>query len=185
MKRLLTCKALTALLFIIPLFLLSSQADGAGRPAFVDWASGECEQIDSRWDKITGSYGLDPVSMKGVSYSRPSPERRFSSSRGWSHTGSVHSRSGGTRFLPRTSRKRNGPTRGISSFSNPASMNHGLANQHRRARGSSAYRWNSASHRGNVSRPRLNSFGRISSSRRRSTIGKNLSPFSGRIRRRR
>ena len=183
-------KAFLLLLPLIPALLLSSQASAAGRVAFVSWASGKSRELDSRWESITAGNRLKPVVIRR-GYARQGRNRaRSVSGPKWKNSASACTVTGFTgpgsgRMFSRVSRKRSGPTRGSFSFSNPASMNHGLSYNVRRPGGSSAHRWNSVSHRGTISRPRLNSFGRISSGSRRATIGTNLSPFSGRRRRRR
>ncbi|MBD3179374.1 MAG: hypothetical protein GF417_07075 [Candidatus Latescibacteria bacterium] len=186
--RFLKKNAVMLLLLSVPVLICSSSAFGAGRGAFIDWASDESREIDTRWETITGGNRLEPVELSGGNYRRARPGTGTASARYVSGSGfirTVATGNIGSRLFPRTSRERSGPTRGNFSFSSPASMNHGLSNQFRRPRGSSAYRWNSCSRRGTVSRPRLEGFGRISRSSRRSTVGTNISPFSGRIRRRR
>lgn len=186
----LTRKAFLPLLLLIPALLLSTQVSAAGRAAFVSWASGESRKIDNRWEKITAGNRLNPVVLRKGYNRRTRYRSRAVSGPNWNGSASACTGAGFTgpgsgRVFSRVSRQRSGPTRGSFSFTNPASMNHGLSYKVRRPGGSSAHRRNSASGRGTISRPRLNSFGRISSSRRRSAIGTNLSPFSGRRRRRR
>ncbi|MFO7916007.1 MAG: hypothetical protein R6U43_10010 [Candidatus Krumholzibacteriales bacterium] len=188
--RSLTKKTFLSMILLIPALLVSSQASAAGRAAFINWASGESREIDTRWERITKGRRLEPVVIRS-GYNRRARYRAGSVSRpDWKGSASACNAAGFTgsgsgRIFPRASRKRSGPTRGSSSFTNPASMNHGLSYSVRRPGGSSAHRRNSVSQRGAISRPRLKSFGRISSSSRRSTIGTKLNPFSGRRRRRR
>ena len=143
-------KAFLLLLPLIPALLLSSQASAAGRVAFVSWASGKSRELDSRWESITAGNRLKPVVIRR-GYARQGRNRaRSVSGPKWKNSASACTVTGFTgpgsgRMFSRVSRKRSGPTRGSFSFSNPASMNHGLSYNVRRPGGSSAHRWNSVS----------------------------------------
>jgi len=160
---------------------------------FIEWARSRSSELDSKWNRMTGTYNLSRVNarrcLRGrVRAGRTMPVRAAAFERGGDRSRvnpSFTGRPGSADFLPRSSRSRSGPTRGTSTFSHPARGNHGIGYDRLRPANSSIQRTSHFAPRGSVSRPRLSRFGRISGSRSRSRGGSYGRRSATRSRRRR
>ncbi len=164
----------------------------SGNEDFIDWAKSRSSDFDSQWNRMTGPYNLSKVnagrSLNGRTGAGRIRAGRLSGARsagGWSRVNPSFSGGGNSDFLPRSSRKRSGPTRGTSTLSHPARGNHGIGYDRLRPANSSIQRRSHLAPRGSVSRPKLSRFGRISGSRSRIRGGTYGSRSATRSRRRR
>lgn len=173
-----TRKSVMLLLLTAAFTLSAGGAFSSEAGEYMEWAVEKSGEFDRQWESITGPYSLEPVVMNcpraGMIQTDPfdSPPRYYNSadSKGKLVNSSFMNR-GNWEFLPRTSRVRNGATRGTSTLKNPARGNHGVPHTRLRARHSAIERSSNFGPRGSVSRPRLSGFGRVSSSRTRSSVG--------------
>ena len=130
--------------------------------------------LDKRWNKIAISKESKPRSGRGSSssYKRAGTSRTYGnrpqsggSQRPVSGSGFIHKSN--HRFLPSSTRPRNGPSRGTSSLRNPAQTSRGFARDGRRGLRSNTRIRNIFGQNRGVSRPRVKSPGRRSQFNRR------------------
>jgi hypothetical protein len=185
-------KSAILFLFATVLTLSAAGASASGRGEYMEWAVSQSSEFDRQWEKIAGPYNLEPVvlenSLPGMTQTAPfdgRPRYYKQAESNMSRVNSSFMNRGNWEFLPRSSRARSGAMRGTSTFKNPARGNHGVGYTRLRPVNSQIDRSSNFAPRGSVSRPRLSRFGRISSSRTRSSSGSHRIGSATRARRRR
>lgn len=185
---------LAALIALLP----PAAAVAGGIEGFDGWAEERCGEIDRQWERVSSSGRAAGWSGTMPAWSSDDHSRirgRFEA-RGrtsgpgtpsWSGAASAgffSSRDTGGRFLWRTSRKRGGPSRGLSTLESPAEARLGFTSN-RRLPFNAAGKYTRSSGFGRTGRWRKSpSIGqRISSSRSRRTGASSLTRGATRVRR--
>jgi len=165
---------LTVLLFLVFAAVAGIPARGAAAAAnsnFVSWALDRSNECDARWSRIAGASNADlPAGSRGTAIAplRSSAERGVIQAAKLSHSvittrSFIHSMPGNERHFPLSSRLRNGAARGVSTLQSPAKARLTVPYDVRRPLNSSIQKKNFfRSFGATVSRPKLDSFGRIS-----------------------
>jgi len=166
--------ALTVLLFLVFAVAAAIPARGAAAAAnsnFVSWALDRSNECDARWSRIAGARNAGiPAGSRGTAVTplRSSAEQGVIHGAKLSHSvittrSFIHAMSGNERHFPLSSRMRNGASRGVSTLQSPAKARLTVPYDVRRPLNSSIQKKNFFRNFGaTVSRPKLDSFGRIS-----------------------
>jgi hypothetical protein len=150
----------------LPVLAVASEA-GSG---FVAWALDKSEELDIRWSRMTGIAATNaPADPDGTSVEagRSSPSGAVVRGEPLSHDilsshSLPHRAMTDSPLLPLSTRTRNGASRGVSRLQSPAQARLSVPHTMRRPLNSSIQQRNFfRSFGGSVSRPKLNSFGRI------------------------
>jgi hypothetical protein len=145
-----------------------SQAPAEG--AFVSWALDRSSECDSRWTVITAAEAAASGSRDGTSVdlSRPAVTNRVHAGSRLSHSiittrSFIHELPRNQEYLPQTTQQRSGASRGVWTLTSPAQTQLTVPNAIRRPLNSSMEQKHFIRDYGtSISRPRLNSFGRLS-----------------------
>ncbi len=148
----------------------------AAEPAgFLSWALDRGGECDMRWNLIANTNVVESYSSlsggTGTALGRPSVSEKASSASKLSHS-IISTRSffrsveRNAEFLPLSTRERGNATRGSHMLENPAHAHLATPYDVKRPLNSSVQQKNFFARFGGISRPKLNSFGRISSSDR-------------------
>lgn len=179
---------LTAFSFLLAAscIVMPDEAQASEHSDFVNWALDQGKTCDQSWIRITDGKAA-AVSSSRKPHTRPaarsgrSVSGRAVRSNGASRPLSTKFTQRGTPpFLQMSTRVRSSPTRGVTKMTNPASISRGAPYNRKRPFSSSVQIRSSIRRRTDFSRPRLKSFGRISSGGRRRGVSR---PSSGRYRR--
>jgi hypothetical protein len=166
--------ALNVLLFLIFAMFVASPGRCAPAPAdteFATWALDRSNECDARWDRITLTIDAVPPDVHGraaAALQRPSATERVTAVAELSHSvittrSFFHKTSGKQQYLPLSTRERNGAARGVSTLKSPAKATLSVPYSVRRPLNSSLQQKEFFRDFGtSISRPKLNSFGRIS-----------------------
>jgi len=153
---------------------------------FVNWALDQGKTFDKSWIRMTGGKAA-AVSRSSITSARPAALRARSASgkalrsNGASKPLSTHFTQRGTPpLLKMSTNPRSSPTRGVGRMTNPSSISRGAPYNRKRPYSSSSQIRSSIGKRKDFSRPRIKSFGRISSGGRRGGISR---PYRGSYRR--
>ena len=165
---------------------MPEKAQASEHSDFVNWALDQGKTFDQSWIRITGGKAA-AVSSSRTPHARPAVRRgRSVSGRALRRNGaskplSTHfTQRGAPPVLQMSTRVRNSPTRGATKMTSPASVARGAPFNRKRPYSSSKGIRTSIGARKDFSRPRLKSFGRVSSGGRRRGVSR---PYSGRYRR--
>lgn len=165
--------ALTVLLFLVFAAVATIPAMGASaaNANFVAWALDRSIEFDARWSRIAGARNANlPAGFGGTAVTplQSSAEKRVIQGTKLSHSvlttrSFIHAMPGNERHFPLSTRDRNGASRGVSTLQSPAKARLTVPYDVRRPLNSSIQKKNFFRNFGaTVSRPKLDSFGRIS-----------------------
>ena len=165
--------ALTVLLFLVFAAVAAIPAMGvaAANANFVSWALDRSNECDARWSRIAGARNANMQAGSGgaaVMPLRPFAEQGVIPGAKLSHSvlttrSFIHAMPGNERHFPLSTRDRNGASRGVSTLQSPAKARLTVPYDVRRPLNSSIQKKNFFRNFGaTVSRPKLDSFGRIS-----------------------
>ena len=168
--KLFTTLVLPLIIFALALSVPTNEAGATEPDEFVAWAIKQGQSCDREWSRIVGATSsrrdlASPSCRVRTGRGSSTPVRTIQTAvhrAEWTHTTTSFSHRGDLPFLPLSTRNRNGPSRGTGVLRNPAQAQLGISHEYRRPLNSWVQRKRSFGQRSDFTRPRLTSYGRIS-----------------------